>query len=117
VISTSNAVDTVTAVSPTIIGFAPPRISIIPVITETVVVAQTLTSSNGTWPNTSSGYEYQWQRSSYGGINWININSAVGTKYTVECGDVGHVIRSQVSVRNNIGTSTTYSWPTSVVAP
>jgi len=117
VVTAVNAVDTVTAVSPTLTGFAPPRVSVIPVITGTSSSGQILTTSTGTWPNTSSGYEYQWQRSSDNGASWVNINSAIATTYTLVVGDVGYQIRSQVSVRNNTGTSTTYSLPTAIVAP
>jgi hypothetical protein len=117
VVTAVNAIDTVTAVAPTIIGFAPPRVAVIPVITGTAQSGQSLSTSAGTWPNTSSGYEYQWQRSSDGGVTWVNINSAVSSSYTVVAGDVGYQIRSQVSVRNNTGTSTAYSLPTAVIAP
>jgi hypothetical protein len=117
VVTAVNAIDTVTAVAPTIIGFAPPRVAVIPVITGTAQSGQSLSTSAGTWPNTSSGYEYQWQRSSDGGATWVNINSAVSSSYTVVAGDVGYQIRSQVSVRNNTGTSTAYSLPTAVIAP
>ncbi|CAN2186687.1 Fibronectin type III [Candidatus Nanopelagicaceae bacterium] len=117
VVTAANAVDTVTAVSATLTGFAPPRVSVIPAITGTSTSGQVLTTSTGTWPNTSSGYEYQWQRSSDNGASWVNINSAISTTYTLVAGDVGYQVRSQVSVRNNTGTSTAYSLPTAIVAP
>ncbi len=117
VVTAVNAVDTATANTGIISGFAPPRATVVPVISGTTTVGQTLTSTTGTWPNTSSGYSYQWQESADAGTTWTNISGAVASTYTLVAGDTGYAIRVQVSLTNTTGTSAAYSLPTAVIAP
>jgi hypothetical protein len=116
-VSGVNAVDTATVSSAVISGFVPPQASAVPAITGTGTVGQTLTSSSGTWPNTSSGYLYQWQRSSDGGVTWTSISGATSSTYVLVAADAGYVIRSQVSLTANAGSSSAYSLATAAIAP
>jgi hypothetical protein len=116
-VSGVNAVDTATVSSAVISGFVPPQASAVPAITGTGTVGQTLTSSSGTWPNTSSGYLYQWQRSSDGGVTWTSISGATSPTYVLVAADAGYVIRSQVSLTANAGSSSAYSLATAAIAP
>lgn len=116
-VSGVNAVDTATVSSAVISGFVPPQASAVPAITGTRTVGQTLTSSAGTWPNTSSGYLYQWQRSSDEGVTWTSISGATSSTYVLVAADAGYVIRSQVSLTANAGSSSAYSLATVAIAP
>lgn len=115
-VSATNATDTATATSQVVQGFLAPIATAVPAITGTVKSGETLTSSSGTWPNTSSGYTYTWQRSSDGGTTWTNISGAISSTYALAVGDVGYLIRSEVTVTTNAGSSTAYSLPTIPVA-
>ena len=116
VVTAANAVDTATATTGIISGFAPPRATAVPVISGTATVGQTLSSTSGTWPSTASGYSYQWQESADAGTTWTNISGAVASTYTLVAGDTGYAIRVQVSLTNTTGTSAAYSLPTAVIA-
>lgn len=112
-----NSVDTATVSSAAISGFVPPQATAVPAITGTRTVGQTLTSSAGTWPSTSSGYLYQWQRSSDQGVTWTSISGASASTYVLVTADAGYLIRSQVSLTANAGSSSAYSLPTVPIAP
>ena len=112
-----NSVDTATVSSAVISGFVPPQATAVPAITGTRTVGQTLTSSSGTWPNTSSGYLYQWQKSSDEGVTWTSISGATSSTYVLAAADAGYLIRSQVSLTANAGSSSAYSLPTVAIAP
>jgi hypothetical protein len=118
-VSGTNAVDTATASSQVIVGFLAPIATAVPVITSSgdFKSDQTLTSTAGTWPNTSSGYTYTWQRSADGGTTWTNISGAITSTYVLVTGDVGYLIRSEVTVTTNTGSSTAYSLPTVAISP
>lgn len=117
VVTAVNAVDTATATTGIISGFAPPRATVVPVISGTTTVGQTLSSTTGTWPSTASGYSYQWQESADAGTTWTNISGAVANTYSLIAGDTGYAIRVQVSLTNTTGTSAAYSLPTAIIAP
>jgi hypothetical protein len=116
-VSAGNAVETATVTSAIISNFLPPQATAIPAITGTKTVGQTLTSSSGTWPSTSSGYVYQWQKSSDNGVTWVNVAGATASTYVLVAADAGYQIRSQVSLTANAGSSSAYSLPTAGVAP
>jgi hypothetical protein len=88
---------------------------VIPTISGTTTAGQTLTATSGTWPQTSSGYVYQWQRST-NGVSWSDISSATSSTYVLASGDAGYVIRVQVSLSTNAGTSVAYSLATTSIA-
>ncbi len=115
IVSAVNAVDTATATSNIITNFFPPVATAIPAISGTLTSGQTLTSSSGTWPNTSSGYTYQWQKST-DGTTWVEISGATASTYVLAASDVGYLIRSQVSLTTSVGTSTAYSLATTPIS-
>jgi hypothetical protein len=114
-ISAVNAVDTATVTSNVVSGFLPPEATVIPTISGTTTAGLTLTATSGTWPQTSSGYVYQWQRST-NGVSWSDISSATSSTYVLASGDAGYVIRVQVSLSTNAGTSVAYSLATTSIA-
>lgn len=116
VVNASNLIGTSDVSSLAIRNFLPPVATTVPVITGTPTVGQSLTSSTGTWPSTDSGYAFQWQKSSDGGVTWVNILGASTSTYSLVPADAGYLIRSQVSLTTNAGTSTAYSLATSPIA-
>lgn len=116
-VTATNATGSTTMTVGNISGFLAPVATAIPVISGTVSGTNTLTTSTGTWPsmNGQTPYEYQWQRSSDNGATWTNISGAMSSTYSLVAADQGYIIRSQVSVRTNAGTSTSYSIPTAAV--
>lgn len=116
-VSAGNSVETATVTTAIVSGFLPPQATAIPAVTGTRTVGQTLTSSSGTWPATSDGYAYQWQRSADNGVNWTNIAGATASTYVLIAADAGCQIRSQVSLTTNTGSSSAYSLPTIGIAP
>jgi hypothetical protein len=116
-VGAGNAVETSTVTTAVVSGFLPPQASVIPAITGTKTVGQTLTTSTGTWPGTSDSYVYQWQRSSDSGVTWTNISGSTSSTYVLVAGDAGYQIRSQVSLTTNAGSSSAYSLPTTGIAP
>ena len=87
-----------------------------PTVSGSAVVGQQLTTTNGTWAGT--------QPITYT-INWQSCNTAVtscsgtgkkGSTYTVAAADVGRRLRSKVTAKNSVGSSTGLSDTTAVVA-
>jgi len=116
-VSAGNAVETSTVTSGTLESFLPPQVSVVPSISGTTTVGQTLTSTTGTWPSTSSGHAFQWQRSSDGGATWTNVSGATASTYAPVTADAGYLLRSQVSLTTSAGSSSAYSLPTVGIAP
>ena len=116
-VSAGNAVETSTVTSGTLGSFLPPQVTVIPSISGTTTVGQTLTSTTGTWPSTSSGHAFQWQRSSDGGATWTNISGSTASTYVPVTADAGYLMRSQVSLTTSAGSSSAYSLPTVGIAP
>jgi hypothetical protein len=84
-----------------------------PTISGTPVVAQTLSSSTGSWQPAATGYSYQWQRC---GTSCSAISGAAGTSYIVAQADVGTTLRVSVIASNSAGTTMATSAPTAPVA-
>jgi hypothetical protein len=117
VVSAVNDVDTATVTSNVVSGFLPPEATAIPTVSGTAQVNETLTiSSPGTWPSTSGGYVYAWQKST-DGITWTTISGAASTTYVLVAADQGYLIRAQVSLSSSSGMSVAYSLATTTVIP
>lgn len=90
-------------------GFAsPPVNTVLPVISGTAQVGQTLTSTTGTWSNTPTSYSYQWK----------SAGSNVGTDqntYVPVTGDIGNTITVTVTASNTSGSTPATSAATSAV--
>jgi hypothetical protein len=79
---------------------AVPVNSVLPVITGTAKVGQTLSGSNGTWTNTPTGYAYQWLA---GGAN---IGGATANTFLLTSAQIGAVITFTVTASNAGGSGT-----------
>ena len=102
--------DTATVTSAAVSGFLPPSApTVLPVLNDTATVGSTFTVTPGTWPSTSSGQTYQWERSADGGASWSVISGATGTTYLTVAGDVGYRIRVRESLTTNTGSSSVYT--------
>ncbi len=93
--ATSNGLGPVIALAPTN--------SVAPAVTGTATEGQTLTTSNGTWANTPTGYAYQWKR------NGTNIASATANTYLLVSADVGATITCEVTATNTGGSNSAIS--------
>jgi len=96
---------------------APPANTAPPTITGTPKVGETLTAQNGTWTNSPTSFQYQWQRCGGAGANCVAISGAVQKTYLLTQADVNRTLRVQVLAVNTDGSNTTRSGPTAVVAP
>lgn len=74
----------------------PPSNSVLPDITGTPTVGQTLTASNGTWTG-SPTFTRQWKR------NGANISGATATTYLLVVGDAAATITVTVTATNSFG--------------
>jgi PKD repeat protein len=92
-------------------GFsAPPVNTVLPAISGTAQVGETLTTTDGTWTNSPSGYAYQWK----------SAGSNVGTDqntYVPVTGDIGNTITVVVTASNGGGSTPATSDATSAVLP
>jgi hypothetical protein len=77
--------------------------TIAPAITGSPVVGNVLTTDNGTWSNSPTGYTYQWQK---GGVN---ISGAITSSYTSVAGDIGGIITCVVTASNAAGSASASS--------
>lgn len=86
----------------------PPVNSVLPAITGTAQVGQTLTSSNGTWSG-SPTFTRQWK------ANGTNISGATNSTYVPVVGDIGKTITVTVTATNAGGSATATSAATAAV--
>ena len=92
---------------------ATPAISVSPVVTGTPAVGQQLSTTDGTWTNSPTSYQYKWQRCDTVGLNCVNIANATSSQYTLVAGDAGHTIRSAVRASNDGGPASAGYTPSS----
>ena len=96
---------------------APPTNTTAPTITGTTKVGETLTAQNGTWTNSPTSFQYQWQRCGGAGAGCVAISGAVQKTYLLTSTDANRTLRVQVLAVNADGSNTARSGPTAVVAP
>ena len=96
--ATSAATSTVIAASAPV-----PVNSVAPAVTGTGTVGQTLSTDNGTWTNSPTGYAYQWRR---GGVD---ISGATANTYALVSADAGTSVTCRVAATNAGGTATAIS--------
>jgi hypothetical protein len=64
-----------------------------PTISGTAQQGSTLTAENGSWQNTPTSFQYQWQRCNATGASCANVNGATAKTYNLVGADVGHTLR------------------------
>ena len=117
-VTATNDVSSATVTTDSIQGFLPPQPTAIPTIFDTSTVGSVITSTFGTWPGpTTSGFVYQWQKSTDGGLTWANISSATLTTYTILSADLGSRLRLQITLSTNTGSISEFSLPSKVISP
>lgn len=98
---------------------AVPSNTVLPAITGTAAVGQTLTTSDGTWSESPTSFTYEWLRcpSSGGSADGSDCASIGVTtnSYAVATGDVGFTLRSRVTAVNSDGQAKAVSTATAVV--
>ena len=96
---------------------APPANSSPPTITGTPKVGETLTAQNGTWSNSPTAFQYQWQRCNASGGGCANIAGATEKTQLLTSADAGRTMRVRVTGINAEGAVNARSAPTAVVTP
>jgi hypothetical protein len=86
-----------------------PLNTILPAISGTVQVGQTLSATNGTWTNNPTSFTYQWNRSG------APIGGATASTYVPVSADVGSTLTVTVVATNGFGPSSAASAATSAV--
>ena len=96
---------------------APPANTSAPTISGTPKVGETLTAQNGTWSNSPTAFQYQWQRCNATGAACTNVAGATQKTYLVTTADSGRTMRVRVTGINADGAVNARSAQTGVVAP
>jgi hypothetical protein len=99
-----------------VVGVSAPSSTSVPVVTGQAVQGQTLSTSNGGWSGSPSGFGYQWEDCNSSGAGCVGISGATGSSYTLAGSDVGSTIRSVVTATNAGGSSSASSAATASVA-
>lgn len=92
--------------------------TVLPTISGTAQVGQTLTCSGGTWTGLGANpvYEHQWQESVAPFTTWADISGATASTYVVQAGQVDKVVRCGKRVSGDYGYSLwSYSAPSGIV--
>ncbi|MGD0715486.1 MAG: hypothetical protein ABSB24_15065 [Gaiellaceae bacterium] len=118
VVTAQNADGTTSATSAqtAAVGSNAPSNSVLPAITGTPKVGQTLTTSTGTWNSpTTPTYAYAWQRCNSTGDACVAIAGATASTYVAQTADSGSTLRAQVTAANAQGTASATSAQTAAV--
>jgi hypothetical protein len=95
---------------------AKPAASAAPTLSGEARQGSRLTTTVGSWSSASSvRFAYAWLRCDGAGNACAAIPGATGSSYTLAAADVGHRIRSQITVTNATGATSASSNPTTVV--
>jgi hypothetical protein len=94
---------------------AAPVNTAVPAVSGTATQGQTLSTSNGTWSGSPTGYAYQWQDCNSSGASCTNVSGATSSSYTLTSGDVNHTVRAVVTASNAGGSTLATSAQTVVV--
>lgn len=84
-----------------------PADSVLPAVSGSLSVGQSLTSTTGTWNPAGTSWSYQWQRLAGGA--WANILGATGSVYKTTAADASTYLRMKVTETNAWGSTTAYS--------
>jgi hypothetical protein len=88
-----------------------------PTVSGTTAQGQTLSTTTGTWSDTSGTFTYAWQDCDSAGANCAAISGATGKSYSLRAADVGHTLRAVVTATDAGGSSSATSPATSSVDP
>lgn len=92
-----------------------PANTALPTISGSDLQGQTLTTSNGSWTNSPTGYQYQWSRCNASGASCVQISGAMSHSYLLVAADVGSTLRASVTATNGVGSNTATSAQTALV--
>lgn len=110
IVAAIGVTDTATVTTAAVSGFLPPSApTVLPSFNDTTTVGSTFTVVAGTWPSTTSGMTYQWERSADPFTSWAAIAGATGTTYVTVSGDIGYRVRVRETLTTNTGSSSAYS--------
>lgn len=90
-------------------ALTPPVNTVVPAITGTAQVGQTLTVSNGTWTGAGITFSYQWE------AEGAPISGATSSTYVPVVGDIGDTLTCVVTATNGAGSDTAETTATSAV--
>jgi len=119
VVTAANSAGSVSATSEAtaVITTGPPRNKVLPAISGTAVDGEKLTASSGSWAGTEPiEYSYQWQSCNSSGEDCSNVSGASGSSYTLGPSNVGSTLDVVVTAKNSVGSTSSTSHPTPVVA-
>jgi hypothetical protein len=119
VVTAQNADGTTSASSAqtAVVGSTAPANTVLPAITGTAQVGQTLTTSTGTWSSPATPtFSYAWQRCNSTGAACVAIAGATASTYVAQTADAASTLRAQVTAANAQGTTSATSAQTAVVA-
>ena len=85
-------------------------------VSGTAEQGQVLSTTNGSWTNSPTGYAYGWEDCDSSGAGCVTISGATSSSYTLTAGDVGHTVRSVVTASDSGGSTSASSAATGVVA-
>ena len=82
---------------------AVPVNSVLPAITGTAQVGQSLSASTGTWSGSPTSYAYQWSRCNSSGASCVDLGGATNPSYLLVAADLGSTLRVRVTASNAAG--------------
>ena len=93
-----------------------PSNTVLPTISGSAAVGQTIGGLAGTWLSFPTTHTFQWERCDATGANCTNVGGATSQSYVVTAGDANATFRLVVGAQNRYGSATATSLQTSVVA-
>lgn len=118
-VTASNAAGSTTAqsIQSAVVTTSPPVNTGLPVVSGQANEAKTLTTTPGSWAGTPTiSTTTIWVRCDSSGGACQAIASATGNVYKLTSADIGHTVRSRVTATNTVGSDTSDSVATAVVA-
>jgi NedA-like, galactose-binding domain/Calcineurin-like phosphoesterase len=94
---------------------SPPANTAPPAVSGYAGQGQTLSTTNGSWSGSPTGYAYQWRRCDAAGASCADIAGATSATYKLAVADVGARPVAAVTASNPTGSATAVSAPTAVV--
>jgi hypothetical protein len=94
-----------------------PTNTVAPTVSGTAQVGGTLTASSGTWTESPTSFEYQWEDCNTSGKDCSNVSGAIASSYQLASSDVGDTLRVEVTASNEGGSASSASEASETVAP